>query len=110
MASRLDRPAQIVGVASWYGPGFEGQLTAQGEIFRMQGLTAAHRTLPLGTKIIVRNLSNSKAVVVRVNDRGPYVQGRILDLSFGAARMLGMTQVGTQKVQIEVQPPARIRK
>ncbi len=104
-AHRLDRSAQIVGVASWYGPGFEGQLTAQGEIFHMENLTAAHRSLPLGTKIVVRNLSNSKAIVVRVNDRGPYVQGRILDLSYGAARMLGMTESGVQKVEIEVQPP-----
>jgi rare lipoprotein A len=92
----------VVGVASWYGPGFDGRQTAQGEIFRMHELTAASRTLPLGTQILVKNLKNSKVVIVRVNDRGPYVHGRILDLSLGAAQRLGMVEEGLGTIQIRV--------
>jgi rare lipoprotein A len=92
----------VEGVASWYGPGFDGRPTAQGEIFRMHDLTAASRTLPLGTRILVKNLKNSKFVIVRVNDRGPYVHGRILDLSLGAAQRLDMVDDGLGKIQIRV--------
>jgi rare lipoprotein A len=90
-----------VGVASWYGPGFHGQSTASGEIYNQNALTAAHRTLPLGTRVEVTNLSNGKSVQVRINDRGPYVRGRSIDLSRGAARKLGMVKSGVSKVRIK---------
>jgi rare lipoprotein A (peptidoglycan hydrolase) len=88
------------GVASWYGPGFHGQSTASGERYDQNALTAAHRTLPLGTRVKVTNLSNGKSVHVRINDRGPYVRGRVIDLSRGAARKLGMEKRGVGKVRI----------
>ena len=75
-----------VGVASWYGPGFHGRRTANGEIYDQYELTAAHRTLPLGTRAMVTNLDNGRSVEVRINDRGPFVDGRVIDLSYGAAR------------------------
>ena len=74
-----------LGVASWYGPGFHGNRTANGEIYDQYELTAAHRTLPLGTRVMVTNLSNGRAVEVRINDRGPFVGGRAIDLSYAAA-------------------------
>lgn len=86
--------------ASWYGPNFHGSPTASGEPFDMHSLTAAHRTLPLGSRVLVRNLKNNETVVVRINDRGPYVQGRDIDLSFGAARVLGMVRPGVVPVEI----------
>ncbi len=88
------------GVASWYGPGFHGQRTASGEIYNMYKLTAAHRTLPLGTYVKVINLENGKDVVVRVNDRGPFVRGRIIDLSYAAAKQIGMLRKGTARVRL----------
>ena len=94
-------PAQV-GVASWYGEFHHGQPTASGEIFDMTRLTAAHRTLPLGTHLRVVNLENGRAVRVRVNDRGPYVDGRILDLSREAARALDMEQRGLATVKLEI--------
>lgn len=90
-----------VGRASWYGPGFHGRETASGEIFNQHELTAAHRRLPLGTRITVTNLENGKSVRVSVNDRGPYIHGRVLDLSKAAARRLDMVSDGVVRVRIE---------
>jgi rare lipoprotein A len=91
-----------VGVASWYGPGFDGNRTANGEIYDQYEMTAAHRTLPLGTRVMVTNLSNGRSVEVRINDRGPFVDGRAIDLSYAAARALRMVGPGTAHVRIEV--------
>jgi rare lipoprotein A len=90
------------GTASWYGPGFHGKRTANGERFDMHGLTAAHRTLPMGSVVQVRSLSTGRAVTVRINDRGPFARGRILDLSHEAAKSLGMTGPGTDQVELRV--------
>jgi len=89
-----------VGVASWYGPTFYGKATASGDIFRKNELTAAHRTLPLGTRVRVQNLKNNKQVDVLINDRGPFVEGRIIDLSWLAAKKIGMLGEGTAPVRI----------
>ncbi|MBT3344597.1 MAG: septal ring lytic transglycosylase RlpA family protein [Gemmatimonadetes bacterium] len=94
--------AYQIGVASYYGEPFHGRKTANGEVFNMYKLTAAHRVLPLGTITKVTNLSNGRWVVVKVNDRGPFIEGRILDLSFAAALELEMVQAGTSKVMIEI--------
>ncbi len=88
------------GLASWYGQKFHGRHTSSGEIYNMHAMTAAHKTLPLGTWVQVTNLSNGKKVTVRVNDRGPFVRGRIIDLSFAAAKKLGMVGPGTAPVEI----------
>lgn len=88
------------GIASWYGHPFDGRKTASGEIYDMYGPTAAHKILPLGTMVLVRNLRNGKKTVVRINDRGPFVRGRIIDLSYEAARKLGMARRGTAPVKI----------
>lgn len=93
------------GSASWYGKEFEGKKTASGERFDADDMTAAHRKLPLGTKVEVTNLENGKSVEVEVNDRGPYAKGRIIDLSKAAAKKLDMTHDGTAQVQIEVTEP-----
>ena len=90
------------GVASWYGKEFHGKLAANGEVFDMRAYTAAHRKLPLGSIVRVINLENGKSVQVRINDRGPYVNGRMLDLSQAAAQELDMVEAGTTVVQIEV--------
>jgi rare lipoprotein A (peptidoglycan hydrolase) len=99
-----------VGEASWYGPDFHGRLTASGERYNMLSLTAAHRDLPFNTLVRVTNLDNGREVVVRINDRGPFLKGRILDLSYGAARALGANRPGVVRVRIEVvgkaAPPA----
>jgi rare lipoprotein A len=97
------------GVASWYGPGFHGRRTATGEIFDQYELTAAHPSLPLGTRVMVTNLRNGRAVEVRINDRGPFVDGRVIDLSYAAARVLGMVGPGTTRVRVEVLGPAPLR-
>ena len=91
---------RTLGRASWYGPRFDGQPTANGETFDMNALTAAHRTLPLGSRVLVHNLENDRRVVVRINDRGPFIQGRDIDLSYGAARQLGMVPDGLARVEI----------
>jgi len=91
-----------LGVASWYGPGFHGNRTANGEIYDQYELTAAHRTLPLGTRAMVTNMKNGRAVEVRINDRGPFVDGRVIDLSYAAARSIGMIGPGTAPVKVEV--------
>jgi len=88
------------GRASWYGPKFHGQRTASGEVFNQWAKTAAHKSLPLGTRVRVTNLRNGESIVVRINDRGPYVAGRIIDLSRGAARAIGMG--GTAPVRVQV--------
>ena len=98
----LDLGIKDRGVASWYGKEFHGKLAANGEVFDMTAYTAAHRKLPLGSLVRVVNLANGKSVQVRINDRGPYVTGRMLDLSHAAARELGMLEAGTSAVQIEV--------
>jgi rare lipoprotein A len=94
-----------VGTASWYGEDFDGKETASGEPYNMYDLTAAHPTLPLGSYVKVTNLRNRKTVVVRINDRGPIVPGRIIDLSYGAAQALQFRQKGLQKVRLEVVQP-----
>lgn len=88
------------GRASWYGKRFNGRRTANGERFDMHALTAAHKTLPLASFVRVTNAENNKSVVVRINDRGPYVRGRVIDLSYAAARELGLEHVGTGRVEI----------
>lgn len=90
------------GVASWYGPGFHGRKTASGEIFDMHQLTAAHRTLPLGSVVQVRSLTSGRSVTVQVNDRGPFARNRILDLSQAGAQAMGMIGTGTDRVEIRV--------
>ncbi len=90
------------GVASWYGPGFEGNATASGERFNSSRLTAAHRSLPFGTLVRVTNLQNSRSVDVRINDRGPFKKGRVIDLSKAAAREIGMIDAGIGKVELRV--------
>ncbi|HVM98443.1 MAG TPA: septal ring lytic transglycosylase RlpA family protein [Candidatus Acidoferrales bacterium] len=98
-----ERPgATQTGVASWYGPGFHGNNTSSGEVYDQNELTAAHQTLPLGTLVSVSNLDNGRQVEVRVNDRGPFAKGRIIDLSYAAARALDMIGPGTANVRVEV--------
>lgn len=90
------------GKASWYGPGFHGRRTANGEVFNSNDLTAAHPSLPFGTKVRVTNMNNGRSVVVRINDRGPFIGGRIIDLSAGAARSINMISSGVAPVRVEV--------
>jgi rare lipoprotein A len=101
----IEAPAKMstvhVGDASWYGPGFGGKTTASGEVFDETKMTAAHKTLPLGTKAKVTNLKDGKSVQVEINDRGPYAQGRIIDLSQAAAKALGIIDRGVVKVRVE---------
>lgn len=92
----------LSGVASWYGPGFHGRTTANGERYDMHGMTAAHKSLPFGTQVKVTNRNNGKSVVVRINDRGPYVGKRIIDLSRTAADTIDMIGPGTAEVIVEV--------
>lgn len=94
----------IRGQASWYGPGFYGNRTASGEVFRPGTFTAAHRTLPFGTRVRVTNLWNGRSTVVRINDRGPFHGGRVIDLAHGAASHLGLTASGVADVKLEVLP------
>ena len=94
--------SELKGVSSWYGPNFHGKLTANGEVYDMYGVTAAHKTLTLGTVVRVTNLDNGKSLILRINDRGPYVDGRILDCSFGAAKKLGFHEQGTANVKIKI--------
>ena len=95
-------PKVITGVSSFYGTDFHGKLTANGEVYDMYGLTAAHKTLPLNTTVRVTNLANNKSLILRINDRGPYIKGRILDCSYGAAKKLDFLLQGTTKVRIEI--------
>ncbi|MEP6645215.1 MAG: septal ring lytic transglycosylase RlpA family protein [Acidobacteriaceae bacterium] len=103
-SNQKSKPYQA-GTASWYGAYFQGRETANGENYDMYDMTAAHRTLPLGTFVRVTNLENRRAVVVRINDRGPYVGDRIIDLSYNAARSLDFKDKGLQKVRIDVVHP-----
>ncbi|WP_180022476.1 MULTISPECIES: septal ring lytic transglycosylase RlpA family protein [unclassified Acinetobacter] len=101
VASNTVRKFTQTGTASWYGRQFHGRKTASGETFDMNALTAAHRSLPLNCFIRVTNRNNGKSVVVKVNDRGPFHGNRVLDLSYGAAKQLGITSAGTANVSIE---------
>ena len=97
------------GLASWYGGKFQGRLTSSGEVFDTNLLTAAHKTLPFGTLVRVTNLANGRATVVKINDRGPFVEGRIIDLSRAAAEQIDMVGTGTARVSVEVLSFARDR-
>jgi rare lipoprotein A len=102
---KVDYPrdgASQTGIASWYGDPYNGRRTASGEVFDMEKMTAAHRAWPFGTIVGVRNLDNGKYVRVKINDRGPFVRGRIIDLSRGAAREAGMLGAGLAKVKLTV--------
>lgn len=110
-AVQTERPMQqnsgkilltLEGIASYYAHDFHGKQTSNGEIFDMNALTAAHRTFPFGTKVRVTNLENNKTVIVRVNDRGPFVEGRMMDLSMGAAKEIDLIRTGTARVRLEV--------
>ncbi|EIF79673.1 rare lipoprotein A family protein, partial [Burkholderia pseudomallei 354a] len=97
------------GRASWYGKGFHGRRTANGERFNMNEFTAAHRTLPLASYVRVTNQANGKSVVVKINDRGPFSRGRILDLSYAAAKVIGLVRAGTARVKIQGLSPEEAR-
>ena len=97
-----DHPKVQIGIASYYGRQFHKKRTANGEIFNMYRVSAAHKTYPLGTKVKVTNLENGKSIKLTINDRGPYVKGRIIDLSYKAARKIGFVNQGTTKVRIDV--------
>jgi rare lipoprotein A len=102
--SRLPGPARggvETGVASWYGQEFHGRPTSSREVYDMNDMTAAHRSLAFGTYLMVTNLDNDRSAVVRVNDRGPFVRGRVIDLSYAAARVLGIVGPGTARVRLE---------
>lgn len=102
VAALTAKPYYQVGIASWYGPGFHGKRTASGEIYDMYAMTAAHRTLPFGTIVRVVDLETKRSVVVRINDRGPFVEGRIIDLSYAAAVELGMVRKGLARVGLQI--------
>jgi rare lipoprotein A (peptidoglycan hydrolase) len=97
------------GEASWYGPGFHGEETASGETFNQNEMTAAHPTLPMGTKAEVTNVETGKSVEVTINDRGPYAKNRVIDLSKAAAQKIGMSEEGTANVKIEVRPTKKAK-
>lgn len=101
-STKTNHKKQEIGISSYYGTQFHGNLTANGEVFDMYGVTAAHKILPLGTVARVTNLENDKSIILRINDRGPYIGGRILDCSYGAALKLDFVTNGTAKVKIEV--------
>jgi rare lipoprotein A (peptidoglycan hydrolase) len=102
-------PPYQIGTASWYGQDFHGKPTASGEPYNMYDMTAAHRTIPLGTYVQVTNLHNGRAVVVKVNDRGPIIPGRIIDLSYAAARELRAWHEGLLRVRIDVTKRPHVR-
>ena len=93
---------KLEGIASWYGKPFHGRLTANGEVYNMYGNSAAHKTLPFGTIVKVTRPDTQKSVLVHINDRGPFIKGRIIDLSYGAAKKLGIVEIGVIKVELEV--------
>ena len=97
-----DHPQVQIGIASYYGSKFHKKRTANGEIFNMNKVSAAHKTYPLGTKVKVTNMKNGKSIKLTINDRGPYVKGRIIDLSYKAARKIDFVNQGTTKVRIDV--------
>jgi len=90
----------VTGIASYYGKEFHGRKTANGETFDMNAMTAAHRTLPFGTMVRVTNLANDQSVTVRINDRGPFIKGRIIDLSYGAAKSIDLLSIGQVKLEV----------
>ncbi|HIC39514.1 MAG TPA: septal ring lytic transglycosylase RlpA family protein [Candidatus Marinimicrobia bacterium] len=102
LATKGKHAKVLYGVSSYYGEDFHGKLTANGEVYDMYGVTAAHKTLPLNTVARVTNMENDKSIILRINDRGPYVAGRILDCSYGAALKLGFIAQGITKVKIEI--------
>lgn len=108
-----DHPHELEGVASYYAEEFDGRTTSNGEIYDMEALTAAHKTLPFDTRVRVTNLDSGRTVEVRINDRGPFKQGRVIDLSLAAAREIAMIGPGTARVSIQVldwgpwPPPSR---
>ncbi len=106
-AKRHTKPYEV-GTASWYGSYFEGRLTASGEPYNMYDLTAAHPTLPLGTLVRVTNLRNGRSVIVRINDRGPVVPGRIIDVSYSTARVLKFKARGLQRVRLDIVQPQEV--
>ena len=95
-------PYYETGIASWYGPGFDGNYTANGEIYDMEKVSAAHKTLPFGTIVRVVEFETGRSIVVRINDRGPFIEGRIIDLSKGAARELGIIDKGITQVGLRI--------
>ena len=97
------------GIASWYGPGFDGKRTASGEVYDMEEMTAAHKRLPFGTRVQVRNLDNGLRTEVRINDRGPFIRGRIIDLTKRGADALGFREQGLTKVHVETLRPGTMR-
>lgn len=104
MPARADDSTGVQGIASYYGAKFDSLPTASGERFDMHRMTAAHRTLPFGTRVKVTNLGNGRAAIVRINDRGPFIKGRLLDLSYAAARQLRLVGPGTGLVRLDVLP------
>lgn len=106
---KVDAGHEQKGIASWYGPGFNGKKTASGETYDMFDLTAAHSSLPLDTVVKVTNTKNKREVIVRINDRGPFIGERVIDLSFTAARELGMIGPGTAPVNLKVIKPGETR-
>jgi rare lipoprotein A len=98
------------GIASWYGKPFHGRKTASGEVYNMYSITAAHKTLPLNTWVEVKNLKTKKTIIVRINDRGPFIDGRIIDLSQAAAKELGIYRAGVAPVSVVALPRERIQR
>jgi rare lipoprotein A len=92
----------LTGITSYYAEDFNGKQTSSGEVYDMNSRTAAHRTFPFGTKVRVVNTDNNKSVIVRINDRGPFHEGRILDLSYGAAKEIDLIRLGTARIRLEV--------
>lgn len=109
LAQEVDPNWSESGLASWYGPGFAGNPTASGEIYNPDNLTAAHKTLPLGTLVRVYNIDNDREMIVRINDRGPFVRGRVIDLSRAAAEVLGFRDEGLAQVELTAVVPPRTR-
>jgi rare lipoprotein A len=101
-------PKGEAGLASWYGSERQGKATASGELFDMNGLTAAHRTLPLGSTVRVTNLTNLKSTLLRINDRGPGIEDRLIDVSWAAAKQLGFANTGLALVEVEVIPFSKV--
>lgn len=97
------------GIASWYGPTFHGRKTSNGEVYNMYSMTAAHKILPMNTMLLVRNMENGREIVVRVNDRGPFIRGRVIDLSYSAAHKLGVVANGTARVELIALAEGRTR-
>jgi len=108
ISTAFANPKNFEGIASYYGSYFHGKKTASGELYNQYKLTAAHKTLPLGTVVKVTNLENHKSVFVKINDRGPYIKGRVIDVSTKAADLLGFKQKGTAKVAVEVVEPEAV--